>query len=223
MPEIWKSGMVKLFISHRDTHKGKANELARALEPYGLSSFVAHDTIEPMTQWQAEIRKGLETMDIMLAFVTDDFHESPWTNQEIGFALGRDIPVLALKLQQTDPGGFLGHEQALRGSLDAPAESARDVCRLVDGAMGQSRLIGAFVASREFNETIKRFARMEEVIERLSDDDVAQIRDGFAANSQLYGCGYLTNPPRQRLRHFLEGRTKKDYRINGRIISEVSS
>ena len=222
MPEIWKPGMVKLFISHRDTHKGKANELARALEPYGLSSFVAHDTIEPMTQWQAEIRKGLETMDIMLAFVTDDFHESPWTNQEIGFALGRDIPVLALKLQQTDPGGFLGHEQALRGSLDAPAESARDVCRLVDGAMGQSRLIGAFVASQSWPEAGERFRRMEKVIERLSDDDVAQIIEGFAANHELYEAVYLINH-HQRLRRFLESRTKKSYRINERIISEVSS
>lgn len=221
MPEIWKPGRVKLFISHRDTHKSKANELARALEPYGISSFVAHDTIEPMTQWQAEIRKGLETMDIMLAFVTDDFHKSPWTNQEIGYALGRDIPVLALKLQQTDPGGFLGHEQALRGSLDAPTESVRDICRLVGEALGQSPLIGAFAASRDFTETIRRFDRMSEVVERLSDDEVKQIMDGFAANSQLYECYYLDNPKRHRLRGFLERATGKEYSLEGKKIREI--
>ena len=43
---IWKKGMVRLFISHRDGHKEKANELAEALEPYGISSFVAHDSIQ---------------------------------------------------------------------------------------------------------------------------------------------------------------------------------
>lgn len=73
---IWKRGMVRLFVSHRDKHKAMANELAEALEPYGVSSFVAHDAIQPMTIWQSEILKGLESMEIMLAFVTDDFHDS---------------------------------------------------------------------------------------------------------------------------------------------------
>lgn len=90
---IWTRGMVRMFISHCDEHKAKANELAQALEPYGISSFVAHDSIKPMSVWQSEIVKGLETIEIMLAFVTDDFHNSFWANQEIGFALGSNIPT----------------------------------------------------------------------------------------------------------------------------------
>ena len=113
---IWKQGMVRLFISHRDGHKAKANELAEALEPYGISSFVAHDSIQPMTIWQTEIVRGLETMEIMLAFVTDDLHDSIWTNQEIGFALGRNVPIVSLKLQDQDPSGFIGKQQALKCS-----------------------------------------------------------------------------------------------------------
>lgn len=56
---IWTPGMVRLFVSHRDQHKIKANELAQALEPYGISSFVAHNSIQPMTIWQNEILRGL--------------------------------------------------------------------------------------------------------------------------------------------------------------------
>lgn len=55
---IWKTSLVRLFISHRDKHKIEANALAQALEPYGISSFVAHDSIQPMTVWQNEILRA---------------------------------------------------------------------------------------------------------------------------------------------------------------------
>ncbi|WP_204305911.1 hypothetical protein, partial [Stenotrophomonas maltophilia] len=45
---IWQPGNLRLFISHRDTHKAAAKALATALLKYGISAFVAHDTIEPM-------------------------------------------------------------------------------------------------------------------------------------------------------------------------------
>ena len=69
-----------------------ARRLGDALCAYGISPFVAHDTIVPMKTWQLEIEKGLETMEVMLAFLTDDFHQSTWTNQEIGYALGKSVP-----------------------------------------------------------------------------------------------------------------------------------
>jgi hypothetical protein len=56
---IWRPGYIRLFISHRDTKKAEAKRLAEALESYGVSAFVAHDTIEPMTTWQREILNGL--------------------------------------------------------------------------------------------------------------------------------------------------------------------
>ena len=223
---IWKPGMVRLFISHRDTHKIKANELADALEPYGISSFVAHDAIEPMTQWRAEILKGLETMEIMLAFVTDDFHGSVWTNQEIGFALAGKIPVISLKLEQGDPEGFIDDQQALKGRLDDPAASAQVIYDLLAERLGnrerlQSGLIRAFVASGCFNETMKRFDHINKVVHHLSDDDLARIIDGFAANSQLHKCGHLDNEKNQRLCDFLERTTEsKSFSIAGKKIIE---
>ncbi len=222
---IWKRGMVRLFISHRDTYKSQTNELARALEPYGISSFVAHDTIEPMTQWRAEIRKGLETMEIMLAFVTDDFHKSVWTNQEIGFALARKIPVISLKLEQRDPEGFIDEQQALKGRLDAPAASVQDIYNLLAESLGnrerlQSGLISAFVASQSFPQTINCFKRMAEVVDRLSHDEVKRISDGFAANDQLHKCSYLTGS--QRLCDFLKRTTGSySFSIEGKEIIEI--
>ena len=225
---IWKAGYLRLFMSHRDEFKEEARCLADELIHYGVSAFVAHDTIEPMTTWQHEILKGLETMEVMLAFVTDDFHESTWTNQEVGYALGKGIPIISLKLQGKDPAGFIGSEQAMRGSLDDPAASASGISRLIANKLrGKDRiqeiLISAFLDSQSFLETQKRFDRMAKVAESLSEDQLSRIIEGFRENSQLYKCFHITDE-NKRLIKFLERCTdytftKRDKVIDYSIVS----
>ncbi|MDR3519069.1 MAG: toll/interleukin-1 receptor domain-containing protein [Azospirillaceae bacterium] len=222
---IWSPGQIRLFISHRDIHKAAAKALGTALEDYGISAFVAHDTIQPLSTWQHEIVKGLQTMEIMLAFITDDFHESTWTNQEIGFALGRCIPVISLKLGSADPEGFIGNLQALRGHLTDEKESAPAIYKLISERFGnkhrlQGALVNAFVASTNFDETRHRFDRLFKVVEKLTDDEVLQIIDGFSENDQLHKAIYLTNQY-ERLKKFLERCTDAKFAINGRTISRV--
>ena len=38
------------------------------------------------------------SMDVLLALITKDFDKSNWTAQEIGFVLGRNVPVVQLKM-----------------------------------------------------------------------------------------------------------------------------
>lgn len=216
--DIWKPGLVRLFISHRDTHKKKARELADSLEAYGISSFVAHDVIGPMTEWQAEIMKGLETMEIMLTFLTDDFHESVWVHQEIGFALARNIPILSLKLQSIDPKGFVSSKQALKGNFERPSDSTPEIYRLVEKKLNnkkrmRSTLITAFIESPSWDDTQYRFDRLNKVVNDLSEQEVKRIIKGFRNNGQLNGCFHLTN--NNRLINFLERTTGKKYFVRG--------
>lgn len=214
---IWQPGRIRLFVSHRDNHKKKAKELSEALEGYGISAFLAHDRIEATTAWQKEILKGLETMESMLVFVTDDLHKSAWTNQEIGFALGRGVPILSLKLENADPKGFIGSEQALRGDLQDPAASAQKICRLLAKKLEnkhrlQDALIAAFVESPSWAETERRFDVVDEIVERLSEEELKLIIDGFSRNSQLNSCFHLVDPP-NRLTRFLKRTTGQQYLI----------
>ena len=222
---IWKRGMVRLFISHRDEHKAKANELAQALEPYGISSFVAHDSIDPLTVWPAEIVKGLDTMEIMLAFVTDDFHHSGFANQEIGFALGGNIPIVSLKLQKGDPKGFIASQQALKCDYKKVADAAPQIYKLLADKLDnrerlQTALIRAFVKSPNFGEAKLRFDRMNKVVSELSDSEVAEIANGFLDNDQLHNATYLRSGY-QRLCKFLERTTGKAFVIAGKKITTV--
>ena len=80
----------------------------------------------------------METMEVMLALVTDDFHDSFWTNQEVGYALGKGVPIISVKLQQKDPAGFIGSAQALRGRLDS-MEGAATIYKLLVEKLGRKR------------------------------------------------------------------------------------
>ena len=52
-------------------------------------------------------------MHIFVGFVTNDFHKGIFTNQEIGYALKRDVPRIFLELEESTPEGFLLQEQTL--------------------------------------------------------------------------------------------------------------
>lgn len=212
---FWKPGHLRLFISHKDKHKKVARRLADALSEYGISTFVAHDTIVPMKTWQQEIEKGLETMEILLAFVTDDFHDSNWTNQEIGYALGKSVPIISVKFGSKDPEGFIGSKQALKGDIENPDQSAHAIYELLVEQLGQKRLrqalIVTFCESSDFIETRNRFDRLAGTISTLSDDEIAQIQNAFASNDQLHGAYYLGYY--NRLTKFMKRCTGKDFEI----------
>ena len=106
-----------IFLSHRATDKRKVSSIIKTnLEQENIRCFVAHDDIAPGSQWQSEIIKALKTMDIFIGFVTDEFHEGSWTDQEIGYAYKRDVSRVFVKLGNSDPKGFIAAEQALRTS-----------------------------------------------------------------------------------------------------------
>jgi hypothetical protein len=222
---IWKTDMIRVFISHRDQYKAEARELADALEPFGFTCFVAHDTITPMSEWRLEIMKGLQSMEIMLVFLTDDFHDSIWTNQEVGFALGDNKPVVSLKLGSKAPQGFIDHIQALKADIDKPASTAqRLVPLLAEAARSKERIqtaiVRAFTESPDWGETTKRFDRMKTVVEKLSDNELQMIINAFTKNDQLHGASYLKNS-NNRLINFLKDTTDRLFRIEEKRLIDV--
>ncbi len=114
-PPFWRKGMLRLFITHLSANRAFAGKLQEELQNYGISSFVAHSDIEPTLEWQNEIETALSTCEALIALLHPDFHKSKWTDQEIGFAMGRGVPVCAVRFGE-DPYGFIGRFQAFNGS-----------------------------------------------------------------------------------------------------------
>ena len=123
---LWKAGHFRLFLSHLAEHKVKVHKLKSSLSQYNIDAFVAHDDIQPSREWQNEIELALRSMDCLAALVTPKFIDSKWCDQEIGWALGRGVPVLPIRLD-ADPYGFAGKFQAIAGTLEAPDRLALSI------------------------------------------------------------------------------------------------
>ena len=111
---LWMPGTLRLFLSHVSAHKVAAGELKGDCLRYGVDAFVAHEDIEPTLEWQAEIEEALGTTHALAAILTDDFHGSLWTDQEVGIALALGRLVVPVRAP-TVPYGFMARLQALRG------------------------------------------------------------------------------------------------------------
>ncbi len=118
---IWGDVGFRLFLSHKSEVKKETAALKEGLRLFGISCFVAHEDIHPTKAWQDEIENALASMDGFVALMTEDFHDSDWTDQEVGYAVAQGVPIIAVRLGK-DPYGFIGKFQALSSTWIAVAE-----------------------------------------------------------------------------------------------------
>jgi TIR domain len=163
----WQDGQLKVFISHLTSQREKATHIQTALSRYGLSGFVAHNDINPTAEWQIEIETALATCDLLVALVHSEFINSAWCDQEIGYALGRGIPVFTVKCG-ADPHGFVGRFQAFNGTGKTPPQIARE---LFEASISHKKLqermadviIDLFVSSASFSTAKERVGYVEQL------------------------------------------------------------
>lgn len=168
----WRNGYFRMFISHITPMKQKASNLKTALEEYGITSFVAHEDINPTKEWQKEIQRALNSMDCMSAMLYDGFHQSYWCDQEVGVALGRSITVLPLILDH-DPYGFLGEYQGIKIKGMRPAALAKEIFTILcDNSNTRSKylscLTGLLLSSNNTDDAKKWL----ELIEQIPNTDI---------------------------------------------------
>ena len=112
--DLWNpAGAPRVFISHLAERKAEVYKLSRSLGHFGFASFVAHEAIEPSREWRREIERALNSCDLLIAYVTPRFSESRWADQEVGWALGRGLVAIPVKVDGETPYGFIGSYQAI--------------------------------------------------------------------------------------------------------------
>lgn len=187
-PEFWGENRLCVFISHLAKHKVYASELQEALAAYGISCFVAHEDIEPDAEWQAEIEKALRTCDALLALLHEGFNDSLWAEQEVGYALGRGVPVFSIRIDMA-PYGLFGKKQAFNGKgkdvavialelLDAYRKHPKTQEKVSDA------IIEKFCESNSYAEA-KANCGLVEALVVWKPEYKARLRDAAANNSQI--------------------------------------
>jgi hypothetical protein len=179
---IWDDGF-RVFLSHKSEVKREAAQLKERLGLFGVSAFVAHEDIHPTKAWQSEIENALATMDTFVALMTEGFHDSDWTDQEVGFALARGIPVIAVRLGR-DPYGFIGKFQALSSGWETAAE---EIVKLL---INRDRMYSAYIqALRKCPsfDTGNLLARALPGIQRLTAHQIDELVAAYNKNGELRG------------------------------------
>lgn len=189
-PRFWRKGMLRVFVSHLAKERKVAAELQEAMLKFGMSCFVAHNDIEPTQEWQTQIETALATCNALVALLHDGFHESKWTDQEIGFAMGRGVPVYSVRFGQ-DPYGFIGRFQAFNGRRKLPAtlaENLFDAFRKDKQTQRQMSevIVTLFEESASFAEAKARIGYMEE-FESWEPTYSSRIKAAERSNSQISG------------------------------------
>lgn len=189
-PPFWRKDMLRLFVSHLATERAYAGELQETLFRFGISSFVAHNDIEPSSEWQMQIETALATCDALVALLHDKFHASKWTDQEIGFAMGRGVPTFAVRLGET-PYGFIGRFQAFNGNGKSIPNIARELfdCyrkhKQTESKMSEA-VVSIFELSDSFATAKERMGYLEE-LQVWDPSFAARIRSAVQTNSQIDG------------------------------------
>jgi nucleoside 2-deoxyribosyltransferase len=193
-PPFWKPRMFRLFISHLSSERKYAAQLQEALLPFGISAFVAHQDIEPTLEWQSQIEAALATADSLVALLHPAFHDSKWTDQEIGFAMGRGLAVFAVRFGQ-DPYGFIGRFQAFNGGGKAVAALARELFdayrkhKQTQKRMAEV-LVTLFEGSNSFADAKDRIGYLEE-LEVWDPAFIPRIKAAVTSNSQISGSFHV--------------------------------
>lgn len=187
---IWTPGYFRLFISHVSSNKIYANNLKNIFDIYGISAFVAHEDIDPSREWQIEIENALHSCHSLIAILTNDFHNSLWTDQEVGIALGRKIFVLPIKLE-IDPYGFLGNIQALKGT-DNPTKTVTDIINVLLNNLKTEFLVKETIIKGLENaymyEHAKRITKILIGINNFSKEQIEKIQNILEHNDQVYNA-----------------------------------
>jgi hypothetical protein len=189
--------MIPAFLSYSHKDRHLAGGIKIDLDYYGFDAFLAHEDLQPSTEWQQVILLKLRACSVFLPLLTESFAKSDWTDQEIGVAVALRKIIVPMKLT-LDPYGFIGRYQAqpFAGAADDASiyppvieEACWNIVKTLAShkkiaSQVRDGVIAAFGRSGSFSEAGK-FARRMQSLELFSDEQLNDILRVSAANDQI--------------------------------------
>lgn len=168
---------LKAFLSYFTPDKELAGQIKDALEGYGIEAFLAHQDIEPSAEWVKTIETELKACNFFLPILTDNFHQSLWTDQETGIAFARDKTIIPLKVTE-DPYGFISKFQALPINTTTIKPSCHKLVKIIvsNPRLGDL-LIDALIARFGRSSSWRNAAENTELLVLYQDYTLAQVVD----------------------------------------------
>lgn len=184
----WADGPFRLFISHLSRDKIFVAEIKQHLAELAIDGFVAHEDIDPTKEWEREIEVALASCDALAALMTPAFHESKWTDQEIGFCVRRRVLIIPVRMG-IDPYGFIARYQALQGTGKTTEQLAKGLfdilCEhdLTSTTMSRA-IVNQFEESGSFADA-KRNAALLRSVRQWTPELLRRVDEAIERNGQI--------------------------------------
>jgi hypothetical protein len=188
---LWEPDSIRVFLSHLAKHREFVGEVAAALRTHALHGFVAHDSIEVSKKWADEIQRALRSTQVFVGIAHPGFSNSVWVNQEIGWAMGRNIPLFMVRMGE-DPLGFPSDTQWASMVSTTP----KDIARAIAGWINQlpdftedigGRLITVLAGVQNYRAS-EEAAMAVALLDRLTEEQWQRLEEVYWRNDQIYGC-----------------------------------
>jgi hypothetical protein len=196
---IWQDGFVRAFLSHSSIEKLSASQIKDESLDFGIDCFVAHQDIQPSSEWMKSIQYGLNSCDCLIALLSNNFKTSNFCDQEVGFALQRGVLIVLVSLDEVNPYGFMAPFQRVTAFGKSPIEIVVEINGIISrhpsladrassaASVTQELIVTEFLASSNFatsSSLLKKIESKASVPKQL----LRQISENWEKNSQISGC-----------------------------------
>lgn len=183
---------LSIFASHLSAHRGYLGEVEAELNWYNIRLFVAHDSIPMDALWEKEIVDALNGCHAGAVFLHPKIDDSYYCMQEVGWILGRGIPIARLMFGES-PRALLGAQQGKQLTDRSATEAA---AAIVDWTLTHPTLAScvseslttALDDSVGYRITDMVWARLAQIPE-LSREQLKRVLHAAETNPQVFGTG----------------------------------
>jgi len=147
-------------------------------------------TSNPSQEWQEVIESALATCDAMLAWVTPDSSQSNWTDQEVGFCVGRGTLIIPVRLG-LNPYGFIAKYQGLQAVGKDPFLLSKEIAEILakngsTAARFMEPAAHAFVAAGSFHMARTTYKTLTLLpIDGWSEEVLSMLEQAPGRNNQI--------------------------------------
>ena len=176
-----------IFISHAHKDRREAAALKVQLSNFGIDVFLAHEDIDGSEEWIPHLLCKLRECDVFLVLFSKNYHNGKYTDQESGMALGYDKAIIPIRIDDTEPYGFIASLQFATCNKIFSDNDVTEILRLIalrDKDKLTDSLIQHFAAAPSFREAGNRIMQLEQY-SPFTDKQVNDLATAYIDNYQI--------------------------------------
>jgi Mg-chelatase subunit ChlD len=173
--------MDQVFISHSSRDEGIAVAMCDRLERAGIRCWMASRDILPGQTFAGSISEAIDDSRLMLVVLSKDASKSEHVLNEVNGAVERQLPILPVKVDDSDPSKVLGYYLGKTHWFDAsrpPFKSHLDkLARNVQSLLNGRAATIPMAAARRTPESLVDLAGLQILPAEVIDRDKERDRD----------------------------------------------